>query len=291
MIELHTLADGRRAAKLHQGPYLERLLLKMNYNKAKIAKSPAIPSVKLSTVDCPGPDEEKPDWPYMSVGGSLLYATMGTRPDIAYPTIRCARFNNNPGKTHVNYQKNILKYLKGTTDRGIWYKSPKNPDGDKLNIIACVDTDWGGCSDTRRSTVGFVVYLCGGPIAWKSKLMVTLALSSCEAEFMGLTEVAKEIMWLVRFLTEIGIPFNTPKIFCDSQSAICWAEDPVQHQRNKHCELKYYYIRDLVSAELVEVWKINTLYNPSDNLTKGADQRMAENNAPLLGEVPVKLEE
>ena len=292
VIEWSTLPDGRRAAKLHQGPYLDRLLAKMDYSKAKIAKTPSIPSVRLSKVDCPTLEEEKPDWPYRSVTGSLMYAAMGTRLDVTYSTQNCSRYNQNPGKTHVNYQKNILRYIKGTVDRGIWYKEPKDVIDNKVNIIACVDTDWAGCPDTRRSTVGYVVYICGGPVSWKSKLMTTLALSSCEAEFMGLTEVAREVMWMTRFLTEIGIEFNTPKIFCDSQSAIYWAQDPVQHQRNKHVELKYYYIRDLYANQLIEIWKINGLYNPSDPLTKGSDYRMTTNLIPpMMGEEEVKLEE
>ena len=151
--------------------------------------------------------------------------------------------------------------------RGIRYK--RRPGNDpKIEILGFVDSDWAGCLDTRRSTIGWSVHICGGPISWKSQLKKTLALSSCEAEFMGLTDIAREIMWLCRFLTELGIPYHTPKIYCDSNSAIYWAEDPVQHQRNKHVELKYYYIRDLVGKELVKI------YNPADLLTKPSTRTM-----------------
>ena len=109
---------------------------------------------------------------------------------------------------------------------------------------------------------------------------------------MGLTDVAREVLWLCRFLDEIGVEYNIPKIYCDSASAIKWAEDPVQHQRNKHVELKYYYIRDAVAQSLVEVWKINTLYNISDIMTKGATKNMAETLfPPLMGETEPTLEE
>ena len=70
--------------------------------------------------------------------------------------------------------------------------------------------------------------------------MKTLALSSCEAEFMALTEVCRELMWMCRFFDEVGIDYEVPEIYCDSSSAINWSSDPVQHQRNKHVELKYY---------------------------------------------------
>ena len=292
VIDWYKLPDGRRAVKLHQKPYFDRLLAKTGFDKSSAMPTPGAPSVQLSVVDMPGPNDEIPDWPYMSVGGSIMYPTLCTRPEMSFQTNKLSRYNRNPGKTHVNAQKHMLKYIKGTTGRGLIYKEQTSYDGDKVNIVACVDTDWAGCQDTRRSTVGYIVYLDGSPIAWKSKLMTTLALSSCEAEFMGLSLVAREVMWLCRFLTEIGIEYNIPKIYCDSQSAIYWAEDPVQHQRNKHVELKYYYIRDLVSAELVEIWKISGLNNPADPLTKVTDRRMAKDVVPpLMGETEIKFEE
>ena len=285
-------ADGRRKYKLYQGPYHERFLTKMNYLKAKIAKSPADPSAKLSILDCPGEGVAKPAWPYMSVGGSFMYSAMGTRPDLCPRTIKLARFNKNPGDSHVNAQKHMLRYLKNTVNRGITFTEPTEMKDNKLDIIAFVDSDWGGCPDTRRSTVGYVVFVCGGPIAWKSQLKKTLALSSCEAEFMGLTDVARELMWLMNFLDEVGIEYNTPKIYCDSNSAICWAEDPVQHQRNKHVELKYYFIRDVVSKRLVKIYKINTLYNVADVMTKDMTTRMCEDLVPpLMGECEPTIQE
>lgn len=282
---------GKRTLKLHQEPYHDRLLVKMNYDKCSPHKSPAEASSKLSVTDGPREGEDPVTWPYMSVGGSFMYSAMGTRPDLCQRTIQCARFNKNPGLPHVKAQKHMLRYLKHTKGMGIHYTEPDNPGG-KIDIIAFCDSDWAGCPDTRRSTIGFVVMLSGGPVTWKSTLKKTLALSSCEAEFMALTEVAREVIWLCRFLDELGIEYNTPRIYCDSNSAICWAEEPVQHQRNKHVELRYYYIRDVVGKKLVKVFKINTLYNASDPLTKPGTLKMTESLVPvLLGQIPPTLEE
>ena len=288
------LPDGRRTVKLHQGPYHERTLLKTGYSRAKPAKTPSQPSVKLSILDSPLEDDEKPTWPYMSVTGSLMYmySSMGTRPDLCPRTIKLSSYNNNPGKKHVDAQKYLLRYLRGTTHRGIHYTEPEECIEDFVEIIAFVDSDWAGCPDTRRSTCGYVVTLCGGPVAWKSQRKRTLALSSCEAEFMALTDVAREILWLCNFLDEIGIKYYIPRIYCDSRSAICWAEDPVQHQRNKHVELKYYYIRDAVQRQLVEIWKINTTHNVADIMTKDTTVKMGDDLLPpLMGERKPILEE
>ena len=177
-----------------------------------------------------------------------------------------------------------MRYLKGTNDLGIKFTKSKPPaDGSKpkIKITAFVDSDWAGCIDTRRSTMGYVIHVANGPVSWKSKLMKTLALSSCEAEFMALTEVCRELMWMCRFFDEVGIDYEVPEIYCDSSSAINWSSDPVQHQRNKHVELKYYYCRDICNQGKVQLFKINTVYNCADIMTKPAGRQILERLGPV----------
>ena len=259
---------------LHQGPYSRKVVAKFKLLRKFHANTPA-QSDRLSKVDCPTSSEDAVDYPYMSVTGSLLYAAICTRPDIFYAVMQLARFNSNPGKAHVRASEQCLRYLEETPDLGIKYTAPKDKSA-KLVINAFVDSDWGGCPDTRRSTMGFIIQVCGGPVSWKSKLMQTMALSSCEAEFMALTEVCRELMWMCRFLDEIGIQYDPPNIYCDSSSAINWAEDPVQHQRNKHVEIKYYYCRDVVADEKVRLFKIHTTNNVSDIMTKPVGRQTME---------------
>ena len=291
--------NGRTGVILHQKPYHERAIAKYGLEKSKPAKTPAEASVKLSVLDCPETDDKgkpinAPPWPYMNVGGTLMYSACATRPDISQRVTQLARYNKNPGATHVKAQKHLLKYVKNDPRKGVIFT--RKLEGHNFNapikILAFCDSDWAGCSDTRRSTIGYVIHVAGGPITWKSQLKKTLALSSCEAEFMALSEVARELMWLIKFLDEIGVEHEVPEIYCDSQSAIYWSEDPVQHQRNKHIELKYYFIRDVVGKRLVKVFKINTLNNVADLMTKPATKTMTENLVPaMMGKVPPVLEE
>jgi hypothetical protein len=116
--------------------------------------------------------------------------------------------------------------------------------------------------------MGYVIKISDGPVSWKSRLMPMVAQSSCEAEFMALAEVCREVMWICRFYDEIGISYHIPEIFCDSQSAIAWSEDPIQHQRNKHIEIKYYYCRDLVTADCVRLFYVITGKQEADPQTK-----------------------
>ena len=120
---------------------------------------------------------------------------------------------------------------------------------------------------------------------WKSKLMPMVAQSSCEAEFMALSEVCREIMWILRFYEELGIECEVPHLFCDSQSAIAWADDPIQHQRNKHIEIKYYYCRDVVAADKVRLFYICTTEQLADLLTKPTGKQIIDRLKPgLMGQ-------
>ena len=263
------MTDLDTTACLHQSPYNGRMIKKYLQPGYRISSIPARSTERLSKVDTPSTEEEKKkiDYPYINATGSILYSAICTRPDIFYATMQLAKFNSNPGEKHVEASKMLLRYLGGTQDEGIVFRKDPNFDG-KLRIKAYVDSDWGGDPDTRRSTIGFIVHINGGPVSWKSKTLKTLALSSCEAEFMALSEVCRELMWMCRFLDEIGLEYHTPEIYCDSSSALNWSEDPIQHQRNKHVEIKYYFVRDMIAGKLVRAFKIHTTKNISDMMTK-----------------------
>jgi hypothetical protein len=278
---------------LDQSAYAERLLRRFKcWDNVKAMKNPATYD-KLSKLDVPSTDEEKEEvskYPYPNVVGSLMYAVTATRPDMMQSVIQLARFMSNWGKPHIKAAQKSLKFLRNTWKDGIKFTKPKNFNG-ILEIYCFSDSDWAGCPDTRRTTLGYVIIICGGPISWKSQLRKTLAMSSCEGEYMSLSELGKEVIWLCNFLTELGVKYNTPKIFCDSSSAINWAEDPIEHQRTKHVEAQYYYIRDLVAAQKVQLYKVPTENNISDPFTKNVNTEIFTKLRPfIMGWVQVKPE-
>ncbi len=131
------------------------------------------------------------------------------------------------------------------------------------------DSDYAGDPSTRRSTSGFIFVLCGGPVAWSSRRQPCVALSSTEAEFVASCDAAKEGVWLKRLLSEMMPGFNGPiPLMCDNQSAIQLVRNPVFHQRTKHIDVRFCFVR-----ERQETGDINVLYIPSvdplaDPLTK-----------------------
>lgn len=272
------------ATCLSQPAYVEKLIHKFNMMDANPCATPGVAGMQLSAEDCPQTDHDKAEMkkkPYRSLVGSLMYAYISTRPDIGSALMQVAAWCQNPGKVHWRHAKRILRYAKSTMGQAIRYAKVGSDNG-KVDIIVYCDSDWAQDINDRKSISGYVVKLAGGPISWQSKKQATRAMSACEAEFISLTEATKEVLWLTYFLTELGVEYNTPQIFTDSQSAMEWTKNAVHHQRTKHVALKYFFIRDEVRDKRVKIQYISTDKNQADLLTKVTGRTIFERLRPAL---------
>ncbi|CAM8972742.1 unnamed protein product [Rhodiola kirilowii] len=258
----------RKAGKLHlsQTEYIKKILERFSMQDAKPSKIPLGNQITLSIRDSPK-DQEERDYmqktPYASAIGSLMYAMVCTRPDIAHAVGVVSRFMGNPKKKHWEAVKRILRYLKGTTEHALCF------EGKKVELAGYVDADLASSDiDKRRSTTGYVFTLGGTAISWASKLQKIVALSTAEAEYVAVTEASKEMVWLQNFLCELGKEQGGSTLYSDSQSAIHLAKNPAFHSRTKHIELKYHYIRHLLEKKILQLMKIDGSKNPADMLTK-----------------------
>ena len=156
--------------------------------------------------------------------------------------------------------KRIFKYLKGTSDVGLLYR------GEALSLIAGYsNSDYAGDIDSRRSMTGYVFALGNSVISWKATLQPTVTLSTIEAEYMALTEAAKEGIWLKGLVSDMGLHQDQATVYCDSLSAICLAKDQVDHERTKHIDVRYHFLRN---EKRIQVKKVGTVDNPADMFTK-----------------------
>lgn len=154
--------------------------------------------------------------------------------------------------------------MKGTADLGLKYTTDQQP------IYGFVDSDWGNCPDDRRSYSGFIFMLSGSPLSWDSRKQRTVALSSTEAEYMGLTEGAKESAYWIAFLNELGFKsLMDIEVFTDNFRALKLAENPVFHARSKHVDIRYHYIREVLKTGLLRIDHVSTDDNVADMFTKG----------------------
>lgn len=132
------------------------------------------------------------------------------------------------------------------------------------------DFDWGNCPTDRRLQSGFLFKLSICAVSWETKKQKTVTLSTCEAEYMALTECTKETVFLQRFLKELGFEELTNiTIYGDNLGAIKLAENPVFHQRSKHIDIKYQYVREALHNENLKIEHISTANMVADMLTKG----------------------
>ncbi|KAI3750087.1 hypothetical protein L2E82_20712 [Cichorium intybus] len=195
--------------------------------------------------------------------GKLIYLTI-TRPDIAYVVQTLSQFMHSPRKSHLDIAFRLLRFLKQSPGKGI-----KIQKIDCLDLKGYVDADWAKCLSTRRSVTGYMVYLGGSLVSWRSKKQDTVSRSSTESEYRALGSVACEITWILKVLFDLGkkelIPVN---IFCDNESAIKLALNTVFHEKTKHFELDVHFIREKVSKGILKIEKIQSEHHIADILTK-----------------------
>lgn len=273
-----------KSTRISQPAYIEKMIAKFNMEMAENTPTPGTESQQLSKEDGPTDQagkEEMKSKPYRGLVGSLMYSYIATRPDIGAALIKAASFCENPGHKHWKAAKKILRYLKGTATTSIEYTGELKK-GEKVQITCYCDSDWAQDRDDRRSVSGYVVKLANGAVSWQSKKQPTVALSSCEAEFVAYTEATREVMWLTYFLEELGIPFETPVILTDSQSAMEWSKNAVHHQRSKHVAMKYFFIRDVVRNKTVKLQFITSKDNEADLMTKDVNINVFQRLQPRV---------
>ena len=151
---------------------------------------------------------------YHATIGSLMYAAIGTHPDLAFAIQKLAQFSHALSDEHWKAVKRVLCYVKGTLDLGITYSGAKDSS---LTPQGYSDTDWASDCIDWKSILGYVFTLGSGAIAWSSKKQQTVALSSTEAEYMALTCAAQHAIWLRKFFSAAGFPPSGPSlIFLDN---------------------------------------------------------------------------
>ena len=187
------ISHARKNGKLwlSQEAYIKKVIERFNMSKAKSVSSPLAGHFKFTSKQCPTSEKEKQEMskvPYLPAIGSLMYAMVCTRPDIAHAVGVVSRFLSNPGKDHWAVVKWILRYLRGTSRVCLCFGS-----GEPF-LDGYLDADMAGDLDSRKSTSGFLMIFVGGAVSWQSKLQKCVALSTTKAEYMAVTEACKEAL-------------------------------------------------------------------------------------------------
>ncbi len=140
------------------------------------------------------------DVPYQALIGSLMYAAVATRPDVAFMVQTLSQFNTSHTAAHWTAAKHVLRYLKGTRHFGIIF-------GDSLNLTISdfSDADWGQNRADHRFVSGYVFLLASGIVSWSSKKQAIVALSTMEAKYVALAHTTKEAIWFRSLLAKLDL--------------------------------------------------------------------------------------
>ena len=194
--------------------------------------------------------------------GCLQYLANVTRPDILQAVQAISHYTQDPGATHKQAVRRILRYLSCSQDLGIIYKRGV------LELCGYSDSDFAGDLESRKSTSGIVVTFAGGPIFTKSKRQTTVALSTAEAELIALTEFGKEVKYFRQLLAEIGEPCPGPTIIRTDNAAVVSIAGNGDYKGRMRHHVGHRFIQELVKSSEVSVKYIETTEQVADILTK-----------------------
>jgi hypothetical protein len=211
----------------------------------------------LSKDQCPKTQEERDEMrriPYREAIGSLLYASLATRPDIAFAVNQAVRYVSDPGRAHWTAVKRIFRYLKGTKEFGIMYRRLGEEGHD---LVAFSDADWAGNRDNRRSTSGFICLLHDGPVNWLSASQKCVALSTHESETIAGSVSASELIHLGMLRSEMtpGETHHTPTLALDNQGTLDSAHAPMLVPRAKHVDIRTHFLAEKIAEGKIEAVK------------------------------------
>ena len=193
---------------------------------------------------------------------------------------QCARFSANPKLIHERVVKRIVRYLKGTADKGIILK-PNPSEG----VTCYVDADFAGgyCNETKDdpiavySRTGYVIFYLGCPVLWVSKLQAEISLLTVEVEYVALSTAMRDLIPFTDQIEEMASIFGDEKhtvrlhctLFEENNGALELATKPRYRPHTKHIAIKYHHFRERVSDGLISIKPINTTEQIADQFTKG----------------------
>ncbi|KAL2900721.1 Retrovirus-related Pol polyprotein from transposon TNT 1-94 [Bienertia sinuspersici] len=245
---------------LSQKKYIKDIIEDVGMANCKPASAPLPKGLGLSTDS--GELLEDPEV-YRRLIGRLQYLNI-TRPDLSYATQHLSQFMHSPRQPHMNAALYVVRYLKGTMDKGLYYGVKSDH-----TITAFSDADFSTCSFSSRSLSAYCIFLGSHLVSWKTKKQGTVSKSSAEAEYRSMSSTASEVVWLEELLQDLKIQIPLPvTMYCDNTSAEYLAHNPGFHEKTKHIKRDWHYVREQVDSGFICTQHISSSHQLADILTK-----------------------
>lgn len=273
--QFHT--DG--SITMDQNHYLKRKLQEFSDYIGNGSRSSPLPTNYQELLD----DQLEPDiisstvFPYREMVGSLMYAMISTRPDLAQSLSIVSRFLSKPNVNHCNLVRHIFQYVRGNLENVLVFKPTKD-----IILTGYVDAAYGN-NFNCVSTSGYCFQIGNTIVSWYSKAQSVTALSAAEAEYIAATEATKEAIWWRQFLEDLGYPQATTILYEDNQACILLSKNPQSHSRTKHIQIRYHFVREKTDSKEVFLQYVNTKDQLADMFTKNLPGCRLRPNLIALG--------
>ena len=251
--------------EMKQKKYIDKILIRFGMMECNPKTVPC--DVNITSVDRNTDSNYLDDTRlYREMVGNLLYLMTCTRPDLCFAMTRLSQFLARPRNQHLNICKSVLRYLRGTTNLGLTFVKTKS----QIKLLCFCDSDWGGSCGDRKSISGYCYRLSdeSSLVSWRSRRQQTVALSTCEAEYMAMSHDIQEGKFIRQLLFDLHGKMLRIDLFADNQGAINLAKNPVSHKRSKHIDIRYHFIRSEVNDGNVILNYIPSNENVADLFTK-----------------------
>ncbi|PQM43552.1 hypothetical protein VC83_09679 [Pseudogymnoascus destructans] len=255
-----------------QDSYIEKIIASYKVTQTRMPRTPMI-TVELTPYN--GQATKQEIHLYQRKIGSVNYAAVVTRPDIARTTQKLAEFLINPGPDHHAAADRLLLYLQGTKNYALQY----GPNIDEPRFQCSSDASYADCEETRRSTEGYLFTLFGGAIDWRCTKQKTVSTSTTEAELLALSHCAKQLYWWQRFFSMIKLELHEEyTLQCDNLQTVrlLLKESPKLVTKLKHIDVHSHWLRQEVEHQKIHINWITTHEMPADGFTKALSRQKHE---------------
>ena len=262
------------ALRLDQEQYVLKALARFGLSSCKVAHSPEqVGADGENAAD--GGDAPTDRERYMEIVGTLQYAAISSRPDIAHAVNALSRQMQAPLRRHMVAAERVLRYLAGTPALGLTFYCGKGlTDADPVDVTGYADADWANDKTDRKSMTGLVVRIGPSVVGWKCQKQKTVAQSTCEAELYALAALVNELLWTRGILTEMGVKLRGASVaHGDNQSTLVISVHGVKTERTKHVDIKYHFITQSIADKTIEVKWVSTHDQQADIFTKALDRQ------------------
>ena len=250
--------------------------------KERLSLTPGTPRFTARRIENPEDKVNPQDHEiYRSGVGTLLYLTKHSRPDICNPVRELSKTMDAPAPAHLKEMYKLIRHVLATKGYGLKFELRK--DIIKWALKALSDSDFASDKETRISVFGYIIYFCGIPIAWRSKGMKSVVLSTTEAEYMALSEVVKELKFIVQLLETMNIKVELPiTVYVDNVGAIWLSNNRTTSDRTKHIDIRTSFVKEYQEDGKIIIKFVKSEENEADIFTKNTTNVIFNNHQKKL---------